>query len=114
MYQLFVSHSTADKALADAVVDFLLLDGLGLDSKNIFYSSRPRSGVPGGVEWFPHLRDRLGQACLTLLLATPAYLSQPFCLLEAGAAWIKGTVLGIRFRGEWCPFLDPIARWRGS
>ncbi|WP_249702590.1 toll/interleukin-1 receptor domain-containing protein [Altererythrobacter sp. KTW20L] len=88
MADIFVSHATADKALARLLVD-LLKEGIGVPGSAIFCSSLKGHGVPFTADFNHYMKDQIQQPKLVFLLMTPAYLESSFCLMELGAAWAK-------------------------
>lgn len=88
MVDIFVSHATADKALARILVDFLK-DGIGVPGNAIFCSSLKGHGIPFTEDFNDYMKDQIQQPKLVFLLMTPAYLESAFCLMELGAAWAK-------------------------
>ena len=88
MADIFVSHATADKALARVLVD-LLKEGIGVPGGAIFCSSLKGHGIPFSEDFNEYMKDQIQQPKLVLLLMTPAYLESAFCLMELGASWAK-------------------------
>ncbi|GAB5349045.1 toll/interleukin-1 receptor domain-containing protein [Alteriqipengyuania sp. 357] len=88
MAEIFVSHSTADRELAQLFVD-LLKEGIGVPEKAIFCSSIKGHGIPFGEDFNEYMKSQIQTPNLVFLLMTPSYLERPFCLMELGAAWAK-------------------------
>lgn len=88
MAEIFISHATADKALARLLVD-LLKEGIGVPGKSIFCSSIPGHGVPFAEDFNLYMKEQIKEPKLVFMLMTPAYLESAFCLMELGAAWSK-------------------------
>ena len=87
--RLFVSHSVADKALVDAIIDLLEV-GMGIASVDIFCSSFDEQGIPPGQDFGPYMRERLQKAEAVLAIVSPQYYESPFCFCETGGAWVSG------------------------
>lgn len=88
---VFISHASKDKALAEKLVDLLLENGCGLTSSQILCSSLEGMGIPVGTSNFiEFLREQLQQPKLTILLLTENYFDSTFCICELGAVWGMG------------------------
>lgn len=85
--RIFVSHATADKVLADKVVD-LLQTGLSIPHTQIFCSSGPGTGVPSGKDFKPYIENELQKTNFAIALITPSYFESAFCVCELGAIWV--------------------------
>ena len=88
MSEIFISHATDDKPLAELFVA-LLREGIGVPGKAIFCSSVKGHGIPFGEDFNEYLKQQIQQPELVFLLMTPVYIERPFCLMELGAAWAK-------------------------
>jgi hypothetical protein len=86
---LFLSHASADKALADLLRNTLVLGGV--PEGQIFYSSDLASGIPSGEDVGTYLRQSLQGAGLVIELVSHTFLTRPMCLMELGGAWALGT-----------------------
>lgn len=86
--QIFVSHASADKELADKVRDMLVL--AGVPQERFFYSSDRATGIPSGQDVGTYLRETLREASLVIELVSPTFLKRPMCLMELGGAWVMG------------------------
>ena len=86
---VFISHSSADVALAGEVHRWLVEDG-----HEVFLDQDLRDGIAIGDEWQPRLHERLRWADAMVLLLTSAYVSSAWCRPR----W------ELRSRGEagWC------------
>jgi hypothetical protein len=84
--KIFISHASADRALADLLRDTLILAGIPED--RIFYSSARGSGIPSGQDVRGHLRAQLQEAGLVLELISSTFLQRAMCLIELGGAWV--------------------------
>jgi hypothetical protein len=83
---IFISHSSKDKELADELVD-LLQTGLNISSKDIFCSSLEGLGIPSGKNFISYIKEKLQSPEIVLILLTENYFSSEFCLCELGATW---------------------------
>ncbi len=86
MPKVFISHSSADKELADALFD-LLQTGCDLSARDIFCSSIDGAGIKTGEDFVKWIDMELRHATLVLLIVTPNYFISKFCIAEMGAAW---------------------------
>lgn len=87
--RIFLSHASADKALADLLRNTLVLGGVG--EGLIFYSSGRGTGIPSGEDVGTYLRRSLRDAGLVIELLSETFLTRPMCLMELGGAWTLGT-----------------------
>lgn len=87
---LFISHSSYDRDYVSKIVDLLRKQGIGKDQ--LFCSSYPGYGIPGGKSIFEFLRDMFTDYELYVLFAISKenYYASPACLNEMGAAWVLG------------------------
>ena len=84
---IFLSHSSADGKLVDALSD-LLTTGCGIRGDQIIITTLPGQGIPAGTpNYIAWLQDRLANSALVILLLSPNYFESKFCLCEMGAAW---------------------------
>ncbi len=85
---IFISHSTADKALAEKFVDFLK-EAIGVPNDAIFCSSVNGHGIPLGTDFNEYMKSKIQNPELVILLMTPSYMESAFCLMELGATWAQ-------------------------
>jgi hypothetical protein len=83
---IFISHATKDKSLADAFVD-LLETGIGISSDSIFCTSLEGMKIPPGKNFVDSIKDQMQDPKAVILLLTPNYYRSVFCLCELGATW---------------------------
>ncbi|MBN1833497.1 MAG: toll/interleukin-1 receptor domain-containing protein [Deltaproteobacteria bacterium] len=83
---LFISHSSADKALIDEFVDFLQT-GIGLTHDQVFCTSLEGIGIPKGKDFIEFIHEKIQDPFLVIMVVTPSYYESSFCLCELGAAW---------------------------
>jgi hypothetical protein len=82
--QIFISHSSKDRVLAEALTD-LLKSALGLVS--IRCSSVDGHRLPVGVNTEGKLREEVNEAKVVVGLVTPSSLASSFVMFELGARW---------------------------
>jgi hypothetical protein len=86
MTTLFISHSSKDKARAEALYE--ALRGHGYHS--LFLDSHPDDGIPAGAKWEQTLWQRLRQSRGVVVLCTRHWLASPWCVAEAMIARERG------------------------
>lgn len=84
--RIFISHATADKDIADALVD-LLKTGADVRTAQIFCASLEGYGVPEGEDFVEYIRTQIESPVLVVAVISPAYYESAFCVCELGAAW---------------------------
>lgn len=122
MAEIFISHSTEDSELADAV--YALLKRTFEADVNINQSSKIGAGPAPGTRWFDWIRDKLKERPISLVLLTPESAPKLWLAYEAGAAEmaataldVEATVIPLRFWLEQSAFpqhLQPRASVRGD
>nr|WP_237458521.1 toll/interleukin-1 receptor domain-containing protein [Pontibacillus yanchengensis] len=85
--KIFISHSSDDKEVCKAFVDFL--ERLGIEEDQILYSSSSRHGIPAEMDIFNFLRGEIDGGITVYYMLSDNYYSSPYCLNEMGAAWVK-------------------------
>jgi TIR domain len=85
--QIFLSHSTGDLPIAEALKN-LLEDLFGKHRVRVEFSSDQEAGggIPPGAEWLPWIIERITRADKTYVLLTPSSMKKPWVLWESGAA----------------------------
>ena len=85
--KIFLSHSSADVALATEVRNLLII-GCGVTTNDILVSSVPGNGIPAGTPSFgDYLKARLQNAEIVVLLLSENFFASQYCLCELGATW---------------------------
>ena len=84
--RVFISHSSRDVHLAEAVVN-LLRNALNLQAGDIRCTSVDGYGLPGGVSTDDQLRLEVHVAELVVGLITPSSLRSAYVAFELGARW---------------------------
>jgi tetratricopeptide (TPR) repeat protein len=86
---IFISHTHADKEIADAFRDAVTaLFGSWL---TLSYSTDTEHGPKQGARWLDWINQQVKTSDFTLVLLTPASLQKPWILWEAGA--VAGTAV---------------------
>ncbi|KJD57402.1 hypothetical protein UZ38_10870 [Bacillus amyloliquefaciens] len=85
--KIFISHSSKDKTACDAFVD--LLEGIGVPSEDIIYTSSPYHGIPGDDNIFDYLRKHLFKGAYVCYMLSDNYYDSVYCLNEMGATWVN-------------------------
>lgn len=84
---LFISHSSADEAIASSLV--ALLRTLGFSKKNLFCSSVPGYDIPEGEDIYDALAVKFQEYDIyVILLLSNNYYDSVACLNEMGATWV--------------------------
>jgi hypothetical protein len=85
--QIFLSHSTRDRSIAEALKD-LLEAVFGKRRIVVEFSSDQQAGggIPPGAHWLPWITERITEADRTYVLLTPNSMKKPWVLWESGAA----------------------------
>lgn len=84
--KIFISHSSADEALASALVD-LLLASMVLDDEDIRCSSVSGHKFSVGTDFSTAIREELGQSIVVVGLLTSISITSSWVLFELGATW---------------------------
>ena len=89
-YKVFISHSSKDKELVEALVN--LFEDLGMTPENLFCSSVPEYGIKLGNDIFDTLRNLFHEYELYMIFVhSPRYYNSTVSLNEMGAAWVLHT-----------------------
>jgi hypothetical protein len=84
--RLFISHSSRDKRLADALVD-LLHGAINIPTRQIRCTSVEGHGLQGGAETNKQLRQEITRAKVFIALISPISIESAYVLFEMGARW---------------------------
>lgn len=87
--RLFISHSSKDLDYINAFVEFL--NGIGMNSKNIFCSSIDGYNIPWGKNIYDYLSEEFnnrGKNLIVLFMLSKNYYDSTACLNEMWAAWV--------------------------
>lgn len=90
MSKLFISHTHADKRLADAFKQ--LMDTVFGGRVATVYSSDESGGIGAGEEWRAWINEAVSECEVALVLLTPSSVQKPWVLWEAGVVF--GLYLG--------------------
>jgi hypothetical protein len=85
MAWVFLSHASADHALAARVRAWLVADG-----HEVFLDTDRRDGIPAGTAWKEHLYEQLRRASALVCVVTDAYIASQWCFAEVVAARVVG------------------------
>lgn len=83
---IFISHSPADKRIAEALIN-LLRSAMVIQGSRIRCSSVPGYELPAGVLINEHLRNEATACPIFIALATHESLKSQYVLFEMGARW---------------------------
>lgn len=86
--KVFISHNSEDKVFCDEI--FRLVTVLiGDDRSKVFYSSKPKYGVPNGANIISTMKEQYDHYNIFMIIASsPKYYRSPKSLNEMGAAWV--------------------------
>lgn len=88
--KIFISHSQDDEKYTDALVKLLV--SLGIDTTNLFCSSKNGYDIPLGESIYDFLRNCFTECELhVIFIHSKNFYSSAVSLNEMGAAWITGT-----------------------
>src|SRR5271165_2453039 len=79
---LFLSHSSADDAVAEAVRGWLTAEG----HESIFLDHHAHDGIVGGEAWEERLYTELRRCRALVALMSPQWLESPWCTAEVNHA----------------------------
>ena len=80
---IFISHRSTDKDVADMLKDFLVMSGIPNDM--IFCSSLPGNDIKYRISY--EVKKRLQESIVNILILSKDYYESSYCLNEAGIAW---------------------------
>jgi TIR domain len=85
--RVFLSHSTRDRPIAEAL-KHLLEAVFGKRRVVVEFSSDQQAGggIPPGAQWLPWITERITRADRTYVMLTPNSMKKPWVLWESGAA----------------------------
>ena len=105
--KVFVSHSSADQALAEAFVDFLRA-ALPIPPKDIRCTSVSGYKLPAGTNSDEQLRQEVFDAEVFVALLSPASVKSVYVMFELGARWgAKRHLIPVMVRGLDPSYLKP-------
>ncbi len=88
---IFISHRSIDKAIADALLDFLV--GTGIPKEAVFCSSLPGNDVREKISG--EVRESMKNSCINIAILSRDYYSSTYCLNEAGVIWFCDNIPSI-------------------
>lgn len=81
--RFFVSHSSEDKEIADAILS--VLEKNGLSREEVFFTSgSSKEGIGSGKSWREEIREEIKTCNSFLFIITPAYFRSVISLFEYG------------------------------
>mgnify|MGYP001283865282 CR=1 FL=1 len=83
---VFISHDTRDAELAEAFSKLLSSVSAGVLKSFRSSDKRGNQGIAYGVEWYPEIMKKLGDASDVVALLTHNSVDRPWILYEAGVA----------------------------
>lgn len=83
---VFISHDTRDAELAEAFSKLLSSVSAGVLKSFRSSDKRGNQGIAYGVEWYPEIMKKLGDASDVVALLTQNSVDRPWLLYEAGVA----------------------------
>lgn len=84
---LFISHSSEDDVLVEALVS--MLQKIGFNKTNLFCSSIEGYGIDEGADIYETLRDKFTESKIfVVFVLSKNYYASPACLNEMGATWV--------------------------
>jgi hypothetical protein len=83
---IFLSHSSSDIAYGDILEKYIA--GLGVENKQLIYTSHPMHKIPLDEDIYNYLRKNINNKMLMIFLLSDNYFDSPACLNEMGAAWV--------------------------
>jgi len=86
--KIFISHSSKDKAIADAFIDLILHGAMHIHTNEIFCSSSEGSRIRSGENWREAIRKSLKTTQITIPIITLNYQQSEMSMNELGAIWI--------------------------
>ncbi|MEW4210701.1 toll/interleukin-1 receptor domain-containing protein [Priestia megaterium] len=87
MKKIFISHAVKDRELVTELIN--LLEGMGIESNQIFCSSVPGYGIPLGVNFLEKIKSELNGNVTVIFVLTPNFYKSPVCMCEMGATWVQ-------------------------
>lgn len=79
--QIFISHSSKDKAIAEGILNYLR--SLGYPDERLFLDSDSRSGLLPGLQWQPGLFKSLKDCACLIVVGTQNWENSRWCFAEA-------------------------------
>lgn len=82
---IFISHRSADKEIADILVDFFC--GTGIPRESIFCSSLPGNDINEKIS--EEVKDAIKRSKINIAILSRDYYQSAYCLNEAGVLWYR-------------------------
>lgn len=87
--KIFISHRSTDKAIADALFDFMV--STGIPRNEIFCSSLPGNDVKQKIS--AEVKNTIKNSCLNIAILSNEYYNSAYCLNEAGILWFRDALV---------------------
>ncbi len=85
--KIFISHSSKNKKYGDALRKYII--GLGVENKNLIYTSHQLNKIPLGEDIYKYLRSNINNKnILAIILLSDDYFESIACLSEMGGIWV--------------------------
>ena len=85
---IFISHSSNDVEIVESFVDMILIEGLGIEKRQIFCTSIQDIGIKSGEDFRHKIKKELEKCEFVIQIISEEYRSSEVCLNEMGAAWV--------------------------
>ena len=85
--KIFISHSSKDKHIVSAFVDYILCLGIGIETNDIFCTSIEEMTMDNGEDIRKYIKDNIHSADFSLLMISDNYKESEVCQNELGAVW---------------------------
>lgn len=85
--KIFISHSSSDKDIVKQFVEKVLLLGMGLDNKDVAFTSEEGFGVEPGENIARYIKENIYSSDVVLVMLSERYRESEICLIERGAVW---------------------------
>jgi len=84
--KVFISHASADADVVEEVIE--ILETIGLESNQIFYTSFEGYGIDLGENFLNKIKEELSSDSLVIFILSDNFYKSPVCLCEMGATWV--------------------------
>lgn len=84
---IFISHSSNNSDIVESFVSLILIEGLGIEKKQIFCTSIQEAGIKSGEDFKIRIKKELEKSKYVIQIISEEYRNSEVCLNEMGAAW---------------------------
>jgi hypothetical protein len=84
--KIFISHASEDAKIVEEVIE--LLEGIGINSEQIFCTSFEDYGIRIGDDFLDSIKAELVSNSLVIFILSRSFYKSPVCLCEMGATWV--------------------------